>query len=79
MNAVDCKPFVGLASHFDLYISNTSDAIDLGPSTKNEMAATAIGRLTLFPIQDIAYECGSLQIGEPLVGFTSHFDIVSYQ
>ena len=39
-----------------------SDPIDLGHSTKIKMAATAVWRLILYPIQDIACECGSLKI-----------------
>ena len=38
--------------------SNTADAIHLGHSKKNKMAATAVNRLTLYPMQDIA--CGRL-------------------
>ena len=37
-----------------LYICNTSDAIHLGPTTKNKMAATAVRRLKFYPMQDIA-------------------------
>ena len=37
------------------------DAIDLGPSKKNKMATTAVGRLTLKPIQEIACERESLK------------------
>ena len=36
--------------------TKTSDAIDLGHSTKTKMAATAVCRLTLYPMQDIACE-----------------------
>ena len=37
------------------------DAIDLGHSKKNKMAATPVQRLTLYPMQDIACERGSLR------------------
>ena len=46
---------------YDLNTTETSDAIDLGHSTKIKMAATAVWRLTLYHIQDIACECGSLK------------------
>ena len=46
---------------YGLYIGNTLDVIDLGSSTKNKMASTAVGRLTLYPIQCIACEYGSLK------------------
>ena len=42
-------------------VLNTSDANDLGDSMKNKMAATAVGRLTLYPMQDIACERGTLK------------------
>ena len=42
---------------YGLYASKTLYAIDLGPSMKTKMAATVVGRLTLYPIQDIACEC----------------------
>ena len=45
---------------YGLYTGNTLEACDLGPFRKNKMAATAVGRLTLYPLQDIACECGSL-------------------
>ena len=57
VNATAWKLLVGLTSHFD----KTSDIIDLGHSTIIKIAATAIWRLKLYPIQDIAYECGSLK------------------
>ena len=41
---------------YGLDTTKTSDGIDLGHSTKTEMAATAVWRLTLYPIQDIACE-----------------------
>ena len=41
---------------YGLNTTNTSDAIDLGHSTKTKMAATAVWRLTLYPMQDIACE-----------------------
>ena len=41
---------------YGLNITKTSDAIDLGYSTKTKMAATAVRRLTLYHIQDIACE-----------------------
>ena len=46
---------------YGLNIIKTSDAIDLGHSTKTKMAATAVWRLTLYPIQDIACECDILK------------------
>ena len=46
---------------YDLNTTETSDAIDLGHSTKIKMAVTAVWRLTLYPIQDIACECSSLK------------------
>ena len=46
---------------YGLYITKTSNAIDLGHSTKTKMAATAVWRLTLYPMQDIACECSSLK------------------
>ena len=39
----------------------TSDAFDLGQLTKIKMAATAVWRLPLYPMQDIACECGRLK------------------
>ena len=39
---------------YGLNTTNTRDAIDLGHSTKTKMAATAVWRLTLYPMQDIA-------------------------
>ena len=41
---------------YGLNTTKTSDAIDLGHSTKTKMAATAVWRLTLYPMQDIACE-----------------------
>ena len=41
---------------YGLNTTKTSDAIDLGHSTKSKMAATAVWRLTLYPMQDIACE-----------------------
>ena len=55
---------------YGLNITKTSDAIDLGHSTKTKMAATTVWRLTLYPIQNIACECDRLK---PLVGLTSYF------
>ena len=53
---------------YDFYTSATLnhgapcwDAIYLGHSKKNKMAATAVQRLTLYPMQDIACERGSLK------------------
>ena len=53
---------------YDFYTSATLnheapcwDTIDLGHSKKNNMAATAVQRLTLYPMQDIACESGSLK------------------
>ena len=44
-----------------LIITKTSGAIDSGHSRKIKMAATAVWRLTLFHMQDIACERGSLK------------------
>ena len=41
---------------YGLNTTKTSDTIDLGHSTKTKMTATAVWRLTLYPIQDIACE-----------------------
>ena len=41
---------------YGLNTTKTSDAIDLGHSTKTKMAATAVWRLTLYPMQDISCE-----------------------
>ena len=41
---------------YGINTTKTSDAIDLGHSTKTKMAATAVWRLTLYPMQDIACE-----------------------
>ena len=41
---------------YDLNTTKTSDAIDLGHSMKTKMATTAVRRLTLYPMQDIACE-----------------------
>ena len=46
---------------YDPNTTETSDAIDLTHSTNIKMAATAVWILTLYPIQDIACECGSLK------------------
>ena len=46
---------------YGLNTTKTWDAIDLGHSTKTKMAATAVWRLTLYPMQDISCECGSLK------------------
>ena len=55
VNAISWKPLVGLTSHFDMALI-LSDAIDFGHSTKTKLAATAVWRLTLYPMQDIACE-----------------------
>ena len=47
---------------YGLNTTKTSDAIDLGHSTKTKMAATAVWRLTLYPMQDIACEHDILKI-----------------
>ena len=41
--------------------TKTPEAIYLGHSTKIKMAATVVWRLTLYPMQDIVCECGSLK------------------
>ena len=46
---------------YGLNTTKTWDAIDFGHSTKTKMAATAVWRLTLYPMQDISCECGSLK------------------
>ena len=46
---------------YRLNTTKTSDAIDLGHSTKTKMVATAVWRFTLYPMQDIACECDSLK------------------
>ena len=46
---------------YDLNTTKTSDVIDLGHSTKNKMATTAVCILTLYPMQDIACECSWLK------------------
>ena len=42
---------------YGLNTTKTSDAIDLGHSTKTKMAATAVLRLTLYPMQDTCIAC----------------------
>ena len=46
---------------YGLNTTKTWDAIDLGHSTKTKMATTAVWRLTLYPMQDIACERDSLK------------------
>ena len=41
---------------YGLNTTKTSDAIDLGHSTKTKMAATSVWRLILYPMHDIACE-----------------------
>ena len=41
---------------YDLNTTKTSDTNDLGHSMKTKMAPTAVYRLTLYPMQDIACE-----------------------
>ena len=41
---------------YDLNTTKTSDAIDYGHSMKTKMAATAVWRLALYPIQEISCE-----------------------
>ena len=53
---------IDLTIWYGLNTTKTSDAIDLGHSTKTKMAATAIWRLTLYPMQDIACERDILKI-----------------
>ena len=50
----DCQ--INFTFWYGLNITKTSDAIDLGHSTETKMAATAVWRLTLYPIQNIACE-----------------------
>ena len=50
---------------YGLNTIKTSDAIDLGHSTKTKMAATAVWRLTLYPMQDIACEHNILKTKMP--------------
>ena len=47
---------IGFTFWYDLNIPMTSGAIDLGHSMKTKMAATAVWRLTLYLMQDIACE-----------------------
>ena len=46
---------------YGLNTTKTLDTLDLGHSTKTNMAATAVWRLTLHPMQDIACERDSLK------------------
>ena len=46
---------------YGLNTTKTSDAIDFGHSMKTKMAATAVWRLTLYPMQDTACECDILK------------------
>ena len=46
---------------YGLNATKTLEGIDLGHSTKTKMAATAVWRLTLYPVQDIACERGRLK------------------
>ena len=46
---------------YGLNTTKASDAIDLGHSTKTKMAATAVWRFTLYPMQEIACERSSLK------------------
>ena len=52
---------IDLTFWYDLNTTKTSDTFDLGHSSKNKMAATAVWRLTLYPMQDIVFECGRLK------------------
>ena len=52
-----------------LYGFYTSDAFDFRYSYKNKMATTAVRRLALYPLQDIACERGSLK-SACLIDFT---------
>ena len=46
---------------YGINTTKTTDAIDLGHFSKIKMAATAVWSLTLYPMQDIVCECGSLK------------------
>ena len=46
---------------YGLDTTKTSEDIDFGHSTKTKMAATAVSRLTLYPMHDIACECSCLK------------------
>ena len=59
---------------YGLNTTKTSDANDFGHSTKTKMAATAVWRLTLYPIQDIACECSSLKTA-CWIDFTFWYDL----
>ena len=52
--------------------TKTSDAIDLGHSAKTKLAAAAVWRLTLYPMQDIACEHDILKTG-CLIDFTFRY------
>ena len=49
---------------YGLDTTKTSNAIGLGHSKKNKMAASEVGRLTLYHIQNIACERGSLKTAQ---------------
>ena len=55
---------------YGFYTTKTSNAINLGYSTKDKVATTAVWRLTFYPMQDIACECGSISI-------RTYFQVVS--
>ena len=55
----DCR--IDFTFSYGLNTTKTLDAIDFGHSMKTKMAATAVGRLTLYPMQDIACERDSLK------------------
>ena len=59
---------------YGLNTTKTFDAIDVGHSTKTKMAATAIWRLTLYPMQDIACEHNRLKTACQ-INFTFWYDL----
>ena len=52
---------IDLTFWYDFNTTKTLEAIDLGHSAKTKMATTAVWRLTLYPIQNIACESSRLK------------------
>ena len=68
MQDIDCeRDILKTACQIDFTLrcgldtTKTWDAIDFGHSTKTKMVTTAVSRLTLYPMQDIACERDSLK------------------
>ena len=59
---------------YGLNTTKTLGAIDLGHSMKTKMAATAVWRSTLYPIQDIASE-GDILKSDCQIDFTFWYDL----